>query len=304
MRTRARTWSPVRLLSGARTIPGDAVPSKLVLTTARGVNAALGRHGELAASLLLDRLPDRCVPHSGVYEASRCGFDWTLDLADNLQRRLYLVGSYESLTLAVVLKRLTPSDVVLDVGANIGTFALPVAARLHHPGRLVAVEAAPDTADRLRDHVGRNGLSERVEVVEVGLSDHSGRASLHLSPFGSRDAGTRTLEGDGATTGQPVELTTGDALRRRLGLDRFDVVKIDVEGHEASVLSGMVQTFMESPPRLLVVEIVPSHQERAGRSVASLIEFFASFGYRGRAIRHRGLSTLTPDFAGNAIFER
>lgn len=275
-----------------------------VLPGLRAVNAALGKHGELVASRLADRLPAGWLPTSGIFEARRGGFCWTLDLSDNLQRRLFLVGSYEALTLAAVTSRLQATDVVLDVGANIGTFALPVAARLRHPGRLVAVEAAPDTADRLREHITTNGLSERVEVVQAGLSDHEGSARLHLGTFGVGDAGTRTLEGSGAAVGPAVRLTTGDALRARLGLERFDVVKIDVEGHEAAVLAGLVRTLTEAPPRLLVVEVVPGHQERAGRSTESLVGLITSYGYSGRAIRHRGLAPLTRDFAGNVLFER
>jgi FkbM family methyltransferase len=277
----------------------------LLSTPARGIRALLGTHGEFAAGLFLDRLPRSWIPSSGIRVARRSGFDWSLDLADDVQRTLYLVGSYDALTLDVLRRQVQPTDVVLDIGANIGAFALPLAARLTPPGRVIAVEPAPDTAERLRGHVIANGLSDRVEVVQVALSDHDGWAELHVSrPRGGGNVGARTLEGNGASTGAPVRLMPGDELRRQLGVDGFDVVKIDVEGHEGPVLDGLAETFREAPPRVVVAEVVPHLQRRAGSSVTAVVDRLRAFGYEGRAIRHRGLRPLRPGFTGNAVFTR
>lgn len=270
----------------------------------RTVTLLGGKHGEYVASLVLNRIPRRWVPSTGTYSARRKGLDWNLDLRDNLQKRLYLVGDYEALTLAAVMARLRPTDCVLDVGANIGAFALPIAQRLRSPGRVIAVEAAKDTADQLRRHVASNGFGDRVQVVEAALSDRAGEARLRISGHGPGDAGSRTLEGDSPTTGEPVLLTTGDLLREQLKIARFDVVKIDVEGHERYVLDGLAETFSACPPRLLVLEVVAAHQERSGGSSQALVKRVSELGYRGCAIRHRGLAPITPDFSGNAIFIR
>ena len=269
----------------------------------RTINKLGGKHGEYAASFVLHHTPHRWVPSTGVYRVRRNGLHWTLDLDDNLQRRLYLVGAYESLTLAVLFSRLRPDDVFLDVGANIGAIALPIAQRLRRPGRVIAVEAAKDTAARLRKHVAVNNLDDRVRVVEAALSDREGEARLRLSDFGPGDVGTRTLEGDLPTAGDPVRITTGDILRRQLEGARFDILKVDVEGHERFVLDGFAETFAECPPRIVVLEILAGHQERSGGSSQLLLDRMSELGYGGLAIRHRGLRPVTPEFSGNVIFE-
>ncbi len=277
----------------------------LVSRTAQAVNLLGGKHGEYMASQLLNRLPRAWIPASGRREVSRQGLRWNLDLSDNLQHRLCIVGSYESLLLSALADRLRPTDVVLDVGANIGAIALPLA-RLLQPGtgRVVAVEAAADTADRLRCHVALNGLEDRVHVVQRGLSNRSGPAYLRSSAFGQDDVGTRTLEGVCAVVGDPVQLVTGDALLAELGIERVDLVKIDVEGHELSVLDGLQHTFADRPPRVVVLEVIAENQARAGLSTERLVARMSELGYGGLAVRHRGLVPLTADFSGNVIFTR
>lgn len=277
----------------------------VVSGTAQAINALGGKHGEYLASRLLRRLPHSWVPTAGHREVTRQGLRWRLDLSDNLQQRLCVVGSYEALLLDALADHLRFGDVVLDVGANIGAFALPVARRVRGgTGRVIAVEPARDTAQRLRSHVEINSATDTVQVVEVGLSDQAGRGQLRLSPFGPGDVGSRTLEGDSTAVGDPVELTTGDALRHRLGVERFDVIKIDVEGHEIAVLDGLRETFMTRPPRVVVLEVVAANQERAGLSTSQLVAKMSQLGYDGLAVRHRGLVPLGPTFSGNVIFIR
>jgi hypothetical protein len=62
-------------------------------------------------------------------------------------------------------------------------------------------------------------------------------------------------------------------------LGRLDVVKIDVEGHELSVLNGMCASLTRHRPRLLILEIVESHLQRAGTTPREVTELVDGFGY-------------------------
>lgn len=255
---------------------------RVVATTAQAVNRFGGRFGEALAGRVLTRIPSSLLPSSGMRHARRGGFLWELDLAEQLQRTLYFIGSYDALTVRVLKGRVHADDIVLDVGANIGTFALPIAAALASQGRVVAVEPAGDTARRLRHNIQANGLRTTVVVVEAALSDRPGQAVLRETDESEREGGRRTLEGHGeAVVGGPVLVTTVDLLRKELRVPRFDVVKIDVEGHEQAVLRGMTETFRTAPPRLIIVEVRPSLQERAGSTAVRLIEDLQDLGYRG-----------------------
>ena len=131
-----------------------------------------------------------------------------------------------------------PHSLVFDVGANHGDKAA-ICRRLG--ARVVCVEPDPRTAGALRQ---RFADDESVVVVEAGLGRASGHFDLHLSPHTTRSSFVverMKLLGDDcrwdAVTRVPV--TTLDALIARHG--RPDFCKIDVEGYEPEVLSGLSQ---------------------------------------------------------------
>lgn len=99
---------------------------------------------------------------------------------------------------------------------------------------MVAFEPHPGNAEKLRTNVAYNGLADDVTLLERALGDEAGAASLHLSE--SWDTMHSLVAGrDGPTT--RVEAVPGDDVAAERG--RPDVVKIDVEGAELAVLSGM-----------------------------------------------------------------
>ncbi|MDY7231842.1 FkbM family methyltransferase [Hyalangium rubrum] len=210
------------------------------------------------------------------------GVTFEVMLGDNLQRHLFFSGSYEPELHEVLKGELRGGGVMVDVGANIGIHCLPVARMLQNggEGRVYAFEPAPDTAERLRRMAERNGVSTRLEVVQVALGDKPRTASLRsATDHASLDVGMRSLYGSGGDA-IPVEVTTFDAWAQGAGLTRWDVLKMDVEGAETEVLRGMQHTLKTLRPRLLAIEVVDEHLRRAGSSRDELVELLRSVGYR------------------------
>jgi FkbM family methyltransferase len=118
--------------------------------------------------------------------------------------------------------------VVLDVGANIGLFALSHA---RAGARVYAVEPHPAAFARLERNIAANGLRGRITAIPCALGAHEGRARL----IGGRATPlTRVAPDQGGT----VRLRTLDALVAELGLTGIDLLKLDVEGAEVAVLRG------------------------------------------------------------------
>jgi FkbM family methyltransferase len=128
-----------------------------------------------------------------------------------------------------------PDDVVVDVGANVGTFAVFAARRTR--GRVVAVEPCPRNLAFLRRNLAANGC-ERVEIVECALGASDGTARLHLAASGvGHQVSARAL---GAVLEESVEVparTLGSLIEER-GLERIDLLKLDCEGAEGEVVGG------------------------------------------------------------------
>lgn len=116
--------------------------------------------------------------------------------------------------------------VCIDVGANIGLKTLYLSR--HVPkGRVVAVEAAPSVAARLRANIAINSASN-VECVEAAIGDHVGSVRFaEASAYGHI-----------AADGVEVPMLTLGELARRLALPRIDFIKIDVEGFEFPILKS------------------------------------------------------------------
>lgn len=138
-------------------------------------------------------------------------------------RQLYTPAGYE----------LGPHDVVLDVGANIGTFTV-FAAR--EPGRRVySIEPFPENAAFVRRNVEANGL-RNVEVVEAAAAGESGTTDLFISRLsGGHLLFDHNVRG---TLGEAIlvpTVTIGE-LMERFGLDRVNFLKLDCEGSEGDVL--------------------------------------------------------------------
>jgi 31-O-methyltransferase len=129
----------------------------------------------------------------------------------------------------------SPKDVVLDVGANIGLFALFLSSRAAGI-RIHCFEPAAATRERLKLNVRENGLSDTVSVYPFALFSgactrdlkngiSTGQSSLFEHPFRSP---THSV--------QEVHCISLEEALECCGNDQIDLLKIDVEGAEVEIL--------------------------------------------------------------------
>jgi FkbM family methyltransferase len=107
------------------------------------------------------------------------------------------------------LPPLRPGDVVVDVGANVGVFAVAAAAAVAPGGAVLAVEPAPDAAAALSRNLARHappGVTHSVAAVALSNAEHPA-ATLFTYP---RCAGWSTLHPDD----EEARRTAGRGLRR------------------------------------------------------------------------------------------
>lgn len=166
--------------------------------------------------------------------------------------------------LAALLDRYRDDEVVVDIGANTGVYALSVAAE-YPDATVVALEPNPRTLEGLRANVAASGFGDRIRSLGIGLGDENGslpfyRSSYHeLSSFNRFNAerfGARIL----ATEWVPSR--TLDSLVEEGEIPPPDHVKIDTEGWGLAVLRGARRTLDAHRP-LVYVE---PHARTAGES--------------------------------------
>jgi FkbM family methyltransferase len=212
-----------------------------------------------------------------------------LNLAVEQEARTYLVGDWEPATVAFISNQYP--RVVLDVGANIGLVAIPVARRLPE-SKIYAFEPHPTNTLRLVENIELNRISN-VEVVRAAASSFEGTVAMaESSPMMHSVKSTGSLR---------VACITLDAFIVNGGL-RVDLIKIDVEGHELEVLKGAMSLLQTQHPAV-VCEVDDRHLKRMGTSAADLRHFLNRLGYREHDLPPIGLQRFRRGSAGdNRVF--
>ena len=137
----------------------------------------------------------------------------------------------------------------------------------------------------------------RISLYELALSDEVGSLPLRADPGHPADTTKRSLFNDDGPVFAQVPVRVLDELVGSGDVELphgIDAVKIDVEGAELRVLTGMRRTLERHRPRVMVIETIERHLNRAGSSVADVDRFLRNLGY-GRTNDAHGLEL-------NAVF--
>jgi FkbM family methyltransferase len=146
--------------------------------------------------------------------------------------------------------------VALDVGANVGAYAIALGQWVGPSGRVFAFEPAPDPFAGLVRHLRLNRLQHIVRPVQRAIADDIGPSRLLVSATAGESR--LVVPGDRDETVQSVDAITIDAFcaEHRLAPD---FIKIDIEGWELAALRGARETIRAGRGRLaLFIEMHPS----------------------------------------------
>lgn len=173
-----------------------------------------------------------------------------------------------------------PVTTVFDCGANLGCMTA-FYRRSFPTAQVYAFEPNTDTFDALRAAVEDDGL---VRCVHAGIGAQSGTAQLHLAEHHWADSIVRRHDADdaGGRRGgvMSVPVVSIDGFCEREGIDRVEILKLDVEGVELEAVRGASGLLARGGVDLIVCEMnfKPRH---AGQARASqVIEALWDLGYR------------------------
>ena len=210
---------------------------------------------------------------------------------------IYYQGYSEPETARFLTASLKPGMTFWDVGAHIGEYSLLAARCVGGSGHVHGFEPQPKMYEFLRRNVAANGLSN-VTSHCLAVSDRSGSAefSLHpepsmafLNPSGFVDPALPTIS---------VMTTSLDQFWKSSG-KLPNIVKVDVEGAERSVLAG-AESLLQLPPDRAPVWIMECDERncsRFGHPATDVLDVFSNHGFETKWIMWDGTLEATSSFA-------
>ncbi|MGH9309043.1 MAG: FkbM family methyltransferase [Vicinamibacterales bacterium] len=213
----------------------------------------------------------------------------TIELASGL--RFAIAHSSDAWTILQVIgqnyyrvRESEPWRTVIDIGANIGTFAV-LAARAAPGARVLCFEPAPDAAALLLRNVTMNGVEGRVVVEERAVAGTPGRVDLVRTTQSSmRRLGPAASAGDNTIS---VEAVTLGEIFEKHAVDRCDFLKIDCEGAEFELLRACPSSVLDRVDRIAL----EFHEWQPGDTAADLHRLLSSQGFRVEHVH----DTIDPD---------
>lgn len=217
---------------------------------------------------------------------------WTAFTQDRgISRTLFLDGEHQGEELRVVLEWLrergflgAEKNWIVDVGANIGTPAIP-AARVTGR-RVLAIEPVPGNVELLRENVSQNGLADRVLCAPAAISSRPGRITMACHQLsGSCEVWEPRGQdfGEEARGTVEVEAIPLDRLLEKHGISPREVAYVwsDTQGYEREVLATGASLWRAGVP--IYLELWPKGLEVHG-GIGPFVETSQMF-FRGLVLR-------------------
>jgi len=224
----------------------------------------------------------------------RDGTHMILDLRSKTEMYSFYSGRYDDATINLIRRLLDrlESD-FLDVGGNIGMYAVRAIAGSKTDRRCVCFEPMSDNALRIEENTSLNGLQNRVDVHEVALSDSCGEAALVLREDFELGASTGNAsvaiseEADVHFRKVQVPMRRFDDLIEVTRSSRFRVAKVDIEGHEDFFLRGAANWIARDRP-IIFSEINNWFYQKRGTTSSSVFKSSLPEDYQVALLKESG----------------
>ena len=174
-----------------------------------------------------------------------------LDIRDSIDREIYFTNRYEEEQIKLLLDNIKKYKITrfVDVGANIGIYALTIAKNIPNI-KIDAFEPHKGAFERMEANIHQNGFSQIIQTHNLALSNENKEGYLLAGTrFGTYQSGGASVSSEGE---MKISQVCGDDLIKYT--DDIIAIKIDVEGFELSVLQG-IENLIKNNKVFLQIEI-------------------------------------------------
>jgi FkbM family methyltransferase len=172
-----------------------------------------------------------------------------------ISAELAMFNSHEPLTTGLLLSELRKGMVCLDIGSNIGYYALLESRIVGNEGRVICIEPSPLNFQYLKKNLETETRS-RVETHNIAVGDVDGHTNFLTGIQSNLSRAVKENEEISLAHGQNkiirVPIRRVDTLINEIGPEKLDFIRMDPEGYEANIYQGMKSTIRKYKPMLLI----------------------------------------------------
>lgn len=177
------------------------------------------------------------------------------------------------------LRSLKEGDIFIDIGANIGFFSLFASQLVGESGRILAFEPSHREFIRFLSNIKHNS-AKNILPYNIALSDRMGESKLYI--YSNSHTGINSLKRSDCQnlSYSLVPTASGESLLMPfLPKHSSCMIKIDVEGAEFLVLSGIRQCLLSESVKYVVVEITPKFLAEFGHTKDDIYNLMTEIGF-------------------------
>ena len=200
-------------------------------------------------------------------------------------------GTYEALLEKTILRLSEVSKKFLDIGANMGFYAIG-AALVNKEIEVLAFEPNPGIRNSLSENIKLNNVERNIKILEFALSNFTGNANFSVPAFtGSGGGSLMNLHPE---EGSPSEFSVMVEKLDNLSAKTSgaDLIKIDVEGAEFQLIQGAIETLKATYPTI-VVELLRKWMNPFGSTPQDVVDLLANLNYICFAVGESSLQEVT-----------
>jgi len=182
----------------------------------------------------------------------------------------------------------------IDLGANIGYYALMEAQLIGPNGRIYAIEPAPSNLELLEKSIRANGYEDRFLVSQYLIGDRDGLGKLQTSNLSNRHS--VSVDGHGDFIEVPMITLDTFMKKNRLIPENINFLRMDIEGYEVMAFQNMQKLMSAKTPLRVFIEFHPGWYGRWGWTFERFLDQLESYGLRVRSISFKskdGITTFT-----------
>ncbi len=235
-------------------------------------------------------------------QTSICRYDIDLKIKVNLddwiQQHIYFFGIWDEPGTEFLKNNLKKDDIFIDIGANIGSYSLIASNLVGENGKVYAFEPVAGVFDSLLFNIKLNHLNNIV-VIKKAILDTTGTINLFISK--AENLGMSGIFHHDNENGkiETVETISLDEYISDSGIERIDMIKIDIEGAELFALKGMKRTIDKFKP-VILMEISEEILHKNQLKSSEIIDFMKENSYSQKRLTEKGIPVEISDDNSNS----